>query len=137
VSEGKPVPTAIYNGHTVPAHTVAALTAAHQGKPLAALNGDAEPILSRLESGESAYEIAQSLNVSDTALYAWLLRNCPEQWQAISAARQLSRIDISEREIDSSIDNVGVSRARERDYLRSGSAASTSRCSKHRDKRRM
>ena len=109
-----PTPSVAYHGRQVPANIVAALTAAHEGKPLAALVGNPQTILDRLESGESAYEIAADIGVSDTALYSWLIRTCPQEWQAISAARQLSRIDISEREIDQSGDNIGISRARER-----------------------
>jgi hypothetical protein len=128
------VPTAIYNGCEVPAHTVAALTKAHEGKPLAALNGDAQPILDRLEAGESSMEIAASIGISRISLYAWLVRHCPDQWQAICAARQLHRLDECEdtldsplpiakrvypdgsytESVDSKVDNANVTRARDK-----------------------
>ena len=95
------VPTATYNGCEVQARQVAALTKAHEGKPLAALQGDAQPILDRLEQGESAVEIAASLGINRVSLYAWLIRHCPEQWQAIATARQLSRLDECEDTLDS------------------------------------
>ena len=85
----------------IPANTVAALAAANEGQPLAELAGDVEPIISRLETGESARQIATSLGITHVALYAWLLRHCPDRWQEISAARQLSRLDNCEQDMDS------------------------------------
>jgi hypothetical protein len=94
------------------------LAVMNAGKPLAALAGETEPLLARLNSGESATEIAASLGIHHTALYAYLIRHCPEQWQHLSAARQLARLDQCEQTFDdASADGVTISRVREKAKL--------------------
>jgi hypothetical protein len=90
----------------------AGIAVMNAGKALA--NANAEDILERLET-ESAYNIAKSLGINRNALYAWLLRNCPEQWQSLSTAVQLGKLsDAQERlDTDDSLDSVGTSRIRE------------------------
>lgn len=103
------------NLDNVPEHVKPALIAANAGKPLASLESP-DLILQRLQDGESPMEIAQSLGVSDVALYKYLVRNCPDDWQAVSAARSLAKIEKAERELDSAEltpDSVSVSRSRE------------------------
>lgn len=108
-------------GNVVPAHlahvppgSLAGLAKANAGKPLAALNGDPTSILARLYDGESAPQIAKSLGIHHTALYAWLLTYCPEEWRAASAARQLSRLEAAEDALNDPLatpDNVSVTRS--------------------------
>ena len=104
----------------VPANARAGLTAMNAGKPLAALNGDVESIIAMFESGDTALQIAGKLGITHVALYKWLLRNCPEEWQAISAAKQLVKLDECEAVWDSKYsgdaraDGVTVSRTREK-----------------------
>jgi len=95
--------TSYYDQPHIPPNTRAGLAAANHGKALAALQGDYEPILDRLLAGESASQVAQSLGINRVSLYAWLIRHCPEQWQAIAAARQLSRLDECEDTLDGEI----------------------------------
>jgi transposase-like protein len=92
-----------YDKEHIPANTRAGLIAMNSGKPLAELDGDTKPILDRLEAGESAVQIANSLGINRVSLYAWLIRHCPEQWQAVATARQLSRLDECEDILDSPI----------------------------------
>jgi len=82
------------------------------GKALA--NVDPDSILARLET-ETAVQIAKDLGINRNALYAWLLRNRPEQWQSLSTAVQLGKLDDSQSklETDETLDSVGASRARE------------------------
>ncbi len=102
----------------IQAHQISALAKAHDGKPLAALAGNYQPILDRLEQGESAQDIASSYGISSTALYAYVLRHAPDAWQSIQSARQLSRLDMAERMVDGANtedvrrDNVDCTRAR-------------------------
>jgi len=99
---------------TIPKHCEAGLAVMNAGKPLAALKGDASTILERLES-ESIAEIAASLKISQTALYAWLLQHCPEKWQAISSAIQLSKLtDCQNRFDDADCDGLETARTREK-----------------------
>ena len=77
-------------------------------------NTSADEILTRLQT-ETAIQIANSLGINRNALYAWLLRNCPEQWQALSTAVQLGKVtDYQDRlDTDDTLDGVGTSRIRE------------------------
>lgn len=98
---------------TIQAWQQKGLDVMNAGKPLAQLKGDATPILERLKS-ESAKEIAESLGITRIALYDWLLRTCPDKWQAMSAARNLDRISQAEDTFDSeSASGLDVTRARE------------------------
>ena len=84
----------------VPANARAGLQAMNEGKPLAALQGDPSSILARLEQGESTIEIAQTLGISRISLFCFLIRHCPEKWQELATARQLSRIEECEDILD-------------------------------------
>ncbi len=95
------------------------LAVMNAGRPLAALEGDASPILARLGAGETTKQIADSYGIALPALYQWLLRNCPEQWASASAGLALARIDKGEAILDDDnlgtnpkVDGVIVSRAR-------------------------
>ena len=96
-----------------PYNNAAGLAVANADKPLAALKGDATPILDRMRAGESAKVIAQDLGITDIALYAFLLRNAPEQWQEISAGRALQRYEKAKTDLDAAEDQVGIGKARE------------------------
>lgn len=103
------------NLETAPDHTKAGLIAMNDGKPLAMLESP-QIILDRIEHGESPMQVAKSLGVSDVALYRYLMRNCPDEWTAVSAARSLAKIEKAERELDDpelTPDGVSVSRSRE------------------------
>lgn len=90
----------------------AGISVMNAGKALA--NAKADDILERLET-ESAYNIAKSLGINRNALYAWLLRNCPEQWQALSTAVQLGKLTDAQDKLDTddTLDSIGTSRVRE------------------------
>jgi hypothetical protein len=96
----------------VPEHCLSGLAVANADKPLAQLQGDTSGILERLKT-ERAVDIAQSLGVSHVALYAWLLKHCPEEWKAISAGKALARIEQAEMDMDAAKDQVAISKARE------------------------
>lgn len=99
----------------VPDHVKPALMAANANRPLAQLESP-QPILDRLEKGETAIQIAESLGISKVALYKYLLRQCPEEWTAMSAAMQLAKVDDAQAILDDPIqasDNVTVARVRE------------------------
>lgn len=101
-----------YNAH-VPEKCRAGLAVANADKPLAALAGNAEPILARLRAGERASVIAEDLGVSHVALYGFLLRHAPEQWQEISAGKALSRLEQATEDLEGAPDQLVVSRSRE------------------------
>lgn len=99
----------------VPDHVKPALMAANANRPLAQLESP-QPILDRLEKGETAIQIAESLGISKVALYKYLLRQCPEEWTAMSAAMQLAKVDDAQAILDDPLqasDNVTVARVRE------------------------
>lgn len=101
-----------YPAH-VPDRCKAGLEVANANKPLAQFKGDASPILDRMRNGETATAIAQSFGITDIALYAFLLRNAPEQWQEIVAGRALSRYEKAKTDLDAADDQVGIGKARE------------------------
>jgi len=97
---------------TLPRYT-AGIAVMNAGKPLV----DAKPqdILHRLQT-ENARTVAKDLGISHVALYAWLLRNCPDDWQALSAAVQLGKITDAQDTLDDKtidMDSVAISRTRE------------------------
>ena len=74
-----------------------------------------DQILTALQT-QTAPELAKSLGIGHVALYQWLLRNCPEDWQSLSAAKQLSKIEDAQDRLDDMsvvLDGVTVSRIRE------------------------
>lgn len=89
------------------------LAVANEGKPLAEFSKDPELILARLRGGESVAAVAADLGVSATAFYAWAVRNCPDEFLAISAGRSLARIEVAEQTIDDAEDQLAVSKGRE------------------------
>ncbi len=98
----------------VPMNARAGLEVMNAGKPLAALRGDPATILERLNAGESACGIAESLGISHVALYAWLLTHCPEEWRAVSAAKALTRFEKADADLNDPLktpDNVSVTRS--------------------------
>jgi hypothetical protein len=97
----------------VPDHCKAGLAVAHADKVLAKFKGDTSVVLDRLRNGERAVDIAKDLGVSHVALYAFLLRNSPEEWKAISAGKALARIEQAENDMDSATDQTQISKARE------------------------
>lgn len=102
-----------YNKPHIPERCRAGLTVANAGKPLAALDGNAEAILERLRQRESVKDIADSLGVSDVTVYGFLLRHAPDQWMEISAGKSLARIEKAADDLDTAEDQLTVSRARE------------------------
>lgn len=97
----------------VPDHCKAGLAVAHADKALAKYKGDTTEILDRLRNGERAADIAKDLGVSDVALYAFLLRNSPEEWKAVSAGKALARIEQAEVDMDAATDQTQIAKARE------------------------
>lgn len=93
----------------VPAHTRAGLKAMNADAPLA---GQVKAILQRLET-ETIAQIATDHQVSQTAVYMQLLRNAPQEWQALQAAKSLQKLDKAESDLEAADDGVKVSRARE------------------------
>lgn len=97
-----------------PYNNKAGLAKMNAGKPLAALNGDASSLIERLNDGETAAQVAQSLGITNAALYAWMLEHCPEQWRAASAAQSLVRLEKAEGELNDAEltpDKVDVARS--------------------------
>jgi hypothetical protein len=93
----------------------AGIAVMNAGKPLAMLNGDATDILQRLQT-ESARTVAKDLGITHVSLYQWLLRNCPEDWQALSTAVQLSKLTDCQDDLDDTektMDSATISRVRE------------------------
>ncbi len=101
-------------GSPLPANAMANIAKLNADKPLAALDGDATPILDRLRNDETAASVAQSFSVTTQALYAFLLRNCPEQWAEISAGRALTRVQAAHDDLDNATDKLDVAKAREK-----------------------
>ena len=85
----------------------------NQNRPLAKPNA-LQNVLVRLEAGESVPTIAQSLGITEFALYRALLRQAPDDWQGIQSAKALSKLDKSDAELDACSDGVQLGRARER-----------------------
>lgn len=111
--EGELSPIPAHLAH-VPAKCLAGLAVLHADKPLAQYTSNPEIILSRLRNGETVMAVAADLEISKTALYAWLLRNCAEEFMAVSAGRSLSRIEQAESDLDSDdSDQLKVTKARE------------------------
>jgi hypothetical protein len=66
----------------VPANARANIERLNANKPLA--NVDPDTILDRLYAGASVKIVAAEYGVSHAAMYAYLMRACPEQWLAIA-----------------------------------------------------
>ena len=104
-------------------HWMNGLEAMNKGRPLAELNQDPAPIIAELRTGKNVPTLALELGVSHQALYEFLLRYAPEDWQSLQAARQLSRLDECEQVFDSPQDEdvrkdgIAVTRAREKSRM--------------------
>jgi len=106
-----------YDKPGIPANTRAGLAAMNHDKPLAKID-DVDDILDQLRTGKSVIELAASIGISHQALYEWLIKRCPEDWQAIQAARQLARLDDCEQVFDNEgADGLAISRTREKTKL--------------------
>ena len=90
----------------------ASLEAMNANAPLAQ-PGALQTVLESLEQGHSVSKIAKSHKVTDFAVYKALVRNCPEEWMAIQAAKAHVERDKAKREIEVASDGVQVSRGRE------------------------
>lgn len=97
----------------VPDHCKAGLAVANADRVLAQFKGDTTVVLDRLRAGERPVDVAKDLGVSHVALYAFLLRNSPEEWKAISAGKALARIEQAEVDMDAADDQVKIAKARE------------------------
>jgi transposase len=95
----------------VPANARANIERLNANKPLA--NVEPETILDRLYGGASVKEVAAEYGVSHAAMYAYLMRRCPEQWLAISTGKSLERLENAEAGMDEADDALKVSKARE------------------------
>ena len=82
------------------------------GKPLSE-PGAIQAVLDGLEAGSKVSEIAQQHKVTDFAIYKALVRNVPDEWQAIQAAQSLVERQKAKEEIERASDGVQVSRGRE------------------------
>lgn len=96
-----------------PYNNSAGLAVANANKPMAQFTETPEVILDRLRAGESVPELAKSIGVNHSHVYEWLLRHCPDEWTAISAAKSLHRIQKAEEDMDAADDQVKVAKARE------------------------
>lgn len=83
-------------------------------QPLLALKGDASSILARIEAGETVKQIADSFGIAHQNLYAFLLRNAPDQWQALSAGRALARYEDAMDKLEQARDRLDLTKADKR-----------------------
>src|SRR6266545_2436727 len=100
------------NSPPPPAYTVAGLAPLNSNKPM--LGVDPKPILLRLLNEETALSIAQSLNITRSALYQFLMRTAEQDWKDIQVCRALARKEAAEEEMDAATDGLVLARARER-----------------------
>jgi len=91
----------------IPENTKAGLMAMNAMKPLASLE-DPDSVVNRLLTGESVKSIANSFDISETAVYTWLVRNYPDMWQEIRAANSLAKLDQCEAVLDEEVTNDTV-----------------------------
>lgn len=93
----------------------------HARKGLALMNresplskpGALEAVLDGLEAGSKVSQLAEQHKVTDFAIYKALVRNVPDEWQAIQAAQSLVERQKAKEEIERAADGVQVSRGRE------------------------
>ena len=71
-------------------------------------------IISHYEAGESIWDIAKALNLSDATLYRAIIKHSPDVWREVRSAKYLSETEQAEKELREASDTVAVSRARER-----------------------
>lgn len=95
----------------VPANARANIERLNANKPLA--NVDPADVLDKLYGGASVKDVAAEYGVSHAAMYAYLMRACPEQWLAISTGKSLERLENAEADMDEADDQLQVSKARE------------------------
>lgn len=71
-------------------------------------------VIKRFLADESIEDIAASLKVASTGLYAFLLRNAEKDWQDAQVAASLAALDNADKELKSASDQVEVARAAHR-----------------------
>ena len=74
---------------------------------------DPQPILDRLQNGESLRQIAADIGVHNTAIRAWLLREDREQYQHVITAALTHRVAEADDALDGANDMISIARARE------------------------
>lgn len=57
--------------------------------------GDPRPVLEQLRAGATITAIAEGLGITKQSVSEFLLRHCGDEWRAISAARNLDRLDVA------------------------------------------
>lgn len=76
-------------------------------------NLDPDPIMQRLQRGQSLRQIAKDLGVSNVGLRAWLLREDREQYYDAITAALVQRVTEADQRLDQATDQLQVSIARE------------------------
>lgn len=76
-------------------------------------NIDPNPIMQRLQRGESLRQIASDLGVSNVGLRAWLLREDREQYYDAITAALANRVAEADERLENATDQLTVSIARE------------------------
>jgi hypothetical protein len=89
--------------------------------------GVLQDVLEALDAGEPAKKIADRYGVSDVALYRYLLKHAPQEWQALSAGQSLARIDREDMAMEGATNGVQLGRSRERMSLAKWMLERTSR----------
>lgn len=74
---------------------------------------DPEPILQRINRGDSLRTIAADLNVSNVGLRAWLLREDAERYAEVVTAALTQRVAEADDRLEDAEDAVSIARARE------------------------
>ena len=80
-------------------------------KPLSKVS--IKQVLDRYLLDEKVSDIAHSLGVSRSALNAWLLRMCPDDWKRVQVARAITRKQNCEEIIDSAPNALALARGRD------------------------
>lgn len=75
-------------------------------------------VVERYIAGEKIKTMAQQYGVSDISLYAFLLRNVPDEWMAAQSARAFAKKERGEDGLEDAEDPLEVAKARE--TLRAG-----------------
>lgn len=77
--------------------------------------GDPRAVLERLRAGETVTAVAELLGIKQHSLSEWLLRNCGDEWRAISAGKNLMRLEVAAEALSGTekLDKTQVSQHRE------------------------
>lgn len=73
-----------------------------------------QAVVQRYIAGETIKDMAAQYGVQDTAMYHFLLRNCPEDWKAAKLAKAHALTDGGIEELDRSQEPLSVAIAREK-----------------------